>query len=325
MKKKVNVLVTGMGSTTAISVVKGLKKQEDYDVTIIGTDINARYDIAGSQFCDKFYRVPPAIDESEFIKALIDIIQKESVDLLIPIVDIEIEIIAKNKKVLQKYSYILTSSYDTVKICNDKLKTYQSFLKFDIPTFRTLSVDNLDDLNRQLLQNNLAYPFIAKPRDGVSSRDVFEIKSEEQVFLIKQIDHPIIQEKGYGVEYTIDVFYDGNNVISVVPRERIETRSGISYKGRTVKDDLLIGYAEKIVRNIDLVGPSNIQCFKNDGEVKFFEINPRFSGSLPLTIASGINTPLFSIKMALGEELKPVTDFKLIKMCRYWDEVFYGC
>ena len=39
MKTKINVLLTGVGSTTAISVIKGLKKQNKYEINIVGTDI----------------------------------------------------------------------------------------------------------------------------------------------------------------------------------------------------------------------------------------------------------------------------------------------
>ena len=45
--KKINVLITGVGSTTALSVIKGLRKQNEFDVFIVGTDINERDNITG--------------------------------------------------------------------------------------------------------------------------------------------------------------------------------------------------------------------------------------------------------------------------------------
>ena len=47
MKNRINVLITGVGSTTAISVIKGLKKQNKYKINIIGTDISQENSIAG--------------------------------------------------------------------------------------------------------------------------------------------------------------------------------------------------------------------------------------------------------------------------------------
>jgi carbamoyl-phosphate synthase large subunit len=322
MKKKVNVLLTGVGSTTAISVIKGLKKQNEYEIFIVGIDIFDENDIAGSKFCNKFFMVPPATNEIEYISKLLDIINRESIDVLIPIIDIELEVIAKNINVF-KNIFILLSNYETIIICNDKLKTYEFFKKFKIPTLETVFLENLDDFTNMIPHKKICYPFIIKPRKGVSSRDVYEIRNFEENGLIKRIEEPIIQEKGYGNEYTIDIFGDGKRLISAVPRIRIETRSGISYKGKTVENETLIKYCESIYRELKFMGPANLQCFVNDGDIKFFDINPRFSGSLPLTIESGVNTPLLAIKMVKNHQLEPITNFKIVKMCRYWDEVFF--
>ncbi|RKX92672.1 MAG: hypothetical protein DRP84_09650 [Spirochaetes bacterium] len=323
MRRSFKVLITGVGSTTALSVIKGLKKQDVFNVFIVGTDINEEKNIAGSKFCDKFFKVPLAINEENYIATLADIINSESIDLLIPIVDIELEVIARNRDVIEKSTYLLLSSYDTVMICNDKFRTYDFFNKQGIPTLKTILADDFSKIKNLLVHSGMDFPLIAKPRKGVSSRDIYEIQNEEELFLIKKVKDPLLQEKGRGQEYTIDVFCDGENSISAVPRKRIETRAGISYKGQTEKDEKLISPAKKIAERLNIKGPANIQCFKNGDEVRFFEINPRFSGSLPLTIAAGVNTPLFALKMAAGEKLEPVKDFKIVKMCRYWKEVFY--
>jgi carbamoyl-phosphate synthase large subunit len=315
MRKKINVLVTGMGSTTAISVIKGLKKQKEYEVKIIGTDIHPEKDIAGSKFCDKFYIVPPAVQETEYVTRLMDIIEYESVHILIPIIDTELEIISKNKDKI-KNAFILLSDYETIITCNDKLKTFEFFQKNEIPTLKTIFLENYDDLDRKITRNKINYPFISKPRKGVSSRHVYEIQNYEENILIKRVNNPIIQEKGFGQEYTVDIFGDGKKLISAVPRQRIETRSGISYKGKTVQHEKLIECSELIYEKLKFIGPANLQCFVNNDEIKFFDINPRFSGTLPLTIESGINPTLLALKFSIGEELEPIINFKNVKMCR---------
>lgn len=321
--KKIKVLITGVGSTTALSVIKGLRKQKEFDVLIVGTDINEENNIAGSNFCDKFFKVPPAVEEEDYIGTLVDIINSESIDLLIPIIDIELEVIARNRDIIERSTYLLLSSYDAIMICNDKFRIYKFFNTLGIPTLKTILVDDFSNVKNLLAQSSMDFPLIVKPRKGVSSRDIYEVQNEEELFVIKKVKDAMIQEKGNGQEYTIDVFCDGKKLIATVPRKRTETRVGISYKGQTEKDEKLINYAKKIAEILNIKGPANIQCFKNGDEVKFFEINPRFSGSLPLTIAAGVNTPLLALKMSTGEELKLVEDFKIVKMCRYWGEVFY--
>ncbi|AIJ04931.1 hypothetical protein JH146_0080 [Methanocaldococcus bathoardescens] len=327
-RKSFRVLITGVGSTTAISVIKGLRMQNEYDVFIVGVDINDKDNIAGSKFCDKFFKIPPAIEEKKYINTLVEIITSESIDLLIPIIDIELEIISQNINILNKYTNVLISPYETIIICNDKYETYKFFSRIGVPTPKTLLLNTINDFDfDQIIQDlysaGIDFPIIVKPRKGVSSRNVYEIYNKDELCLLRRVNEPIIQEKVEGQEYTIDVFSDGKKVVSVVPRKRIEVRSGISYKGQTVKDPELIDYAKKIVEELKIIGPANIQCFKNEDDVKFIEINPRFSGSLPLTIAAGVNTPLFALKMIAGENLKTVKNFKIVRMCRYWSEVFY--
>ena len=50
------------------------------------------------------------------------------------------------------------------------------------------------------------------------------------------IDEPIVQEFLQGKEYTVDIFLDfKSNIITVVPRLRISTRSGEISKGKIEK------------------------------------------------------------------------------------------
>jgi carbamoyl-phosphate synthase large subunit len=44
----------------------------------------------------------------------------------------------------------------------------------------------------------------------------------------------------------------------------------------------------------------NIQCRVVNGEPVVFEINPRFSGGIPLTIAAGADFPRYLVDLALG-------------------------
>jgi len=323
--KRINVLITAVGSATAISVIKGLRMQNEYDVFIVGTDINDANTIAGVQFCDTFFKVSPANKEREFIEKLVDIIKLKSIDLVIPIVDTELEVISKNKEILEKYTNILISSYKTIMTYNDKYETYKFFLEHNIPTPKTILVESNipEKILAEINNAGIDFPVIAKPRKGVSSRGVWEIYNEKEIVLVNRIKGPIIQEKIFGQEYTIDVFSDGKKPIAIVPRKRIETRAGISYKGETEYDKTLISIAKKIVKELDIYGPANIQVIKGRDEINVIEVNPRFSGSLPLTIAAGINMPLLAIKLAMGETLDPIDKFKKVRMCRYWEEVFF--
>lgn len=316
------VLVTGMGATTALSVVKGLRKQDTLPIRIVGIDTNQGNKIAGSFFCDAFYTVPRAVDD-DYIQAVLQICEKERVNILYPIVDIELEIISANRnRFTEKGVYVWISDLATILTCNDKYRTYQFFKKNQIPTPATWLPEEI-----QFNKTTISFPLIVKPNQGVSSVDVYRVETEAEMQLaIARVKDPIIQEYIAGKEFTIDVLSDDNSkVIAVVPRQRLEARAGISYKGVTVRDERLIAYAKTIAEALEIKGACNIQCRMKDNEPIFFEINPRFSGSLPLTIAAGVNGPLILVEITLGKfAVDRAFDFTAgIYMARYWEEVFY--
>ena len=129
----------------------------------------------------------------------------------------------------------------------------------------------------------------------VSSIGVTKINSPEELYFFSNyIKDSILQEYVSGQEYTIDVLVDfDGNVRSIVPRLRLETRSGEVSKGITVKNLRIMQAAQKIAENLPgAVGCLTIQCFLlNDNSLKFIEINPRFGGGFPLSIQAGADFP----------------------------------
>jgi carbamoyl-phosphate synthase large subunit len=316
-----SVLITGIGSAPAISVVKGLRQQSELEVRIIGTDIHRSFEIAGASLCDAFYRVPKAV-ETDYISELLRICEDEGVRVLFPIIDIELEVIAAHvNEFKERGIHVWLSDLETILICGDKYHTYRFFSEHQFPTPQSWLPEELEGKGVKL-----SYPLIVKPRHGLGSLDVFRVEdSLDLKHALRKVKKPVIQKYLEGREFTIDVVADETSrLLSVVPRERIETKAGICYKGRTVRDERLIDYAGKIARALKIKGHCNIQCRVDHGQPIFFEVNPRFSGALPLTLAAGVNSPLILVKLALDRKLEQkYFDFRAgVYMTRYWEEVF---
>jgi carbamoyl-phosphate synthase large subunit len=77
-------------------------------------------------------------------------------------------------------------------------------------------------------------------------------------------------------------------------------RAGVIDRGRTVHDRKLIELAKSVAQAMPFAGAVNIQCRVVNGEPVVFEINPRFSGGIPLTIAAGADFPRYLVDLALG-------------------------
>src|SRR6185295_1284086 len=89
-------------------------------------------------------------------------------------------------------------------------------------------------------------------------------------------------------------------VISIVPRERLVIRAGVSDKGVTRRHIAVMAFAKEIAEKLEIVGPANIQCKWDGREVSLVEVNPRFSGGIPLTIAAGADFPAWLVQLKGG-------------------------
>lgn len=76
-------------------------------------------------FADKAYTVP-AVRDTQFINTLLDICRKESIRLIIPTIDTELEILSHNVDRFKEIgTEVLVSSPNAVKIARNKLETYR--------------------------------------------------------------------------------------------------------------------------------------------------------------------------------------------------------
>jgi len=315
---EINVLITGAGTATCQSVIKGLRSQNELKVRVITTDTNPGN--AGRFFSDSFYKVPLAAQD-DFIPAMLDICRKEKVHLLIPIVDYEFEKLAASKQDFERDGCkVALSGSEVIKTATDKWLTYNFFRQINIPTPQTF-------LKESIPAGGIRFPVIIKPRIlGRGSLNTFKTETKAQMDdAISRMPEALIQELKNGEEFTVDTLSDfTGKCLGAVVRQRIEIKSGVSYKGVTVKDERILNQVVRIVESLPVLGPANVQCFKSDDEISFIEINPRFSGTLVLSLAAGFNSPLSLVKLAMG--LKPDSDLgsyrEGIMMYRYWQEVF---
>ena len=274
---------------------------------------------AGLYVSDAHYIVPPSSNRS-FTPKILEICRREDIRLLVPTRNGELLLFAKNKDKIEKHGIkILVSDPEVIEICNDKYRFYQFLTKNDICAPKTF-------LPNKVTYSSINYPLIVKPRYGSGSKNTFRVENEKELkFFMKYVSEPVIQEFVSGKEYTVDLLsnFEGN-VLTVVPRERIETFGGESFKGRTVKNYKIIRHAKKLAERLGTIGPITIQCLTNGKCIKFIEVNPRFGGGAALGMAAGANTPLLILKLTLGKKIKPMIGkfTEGLTMLRYTKDIF---
>lgn len=310
MRRKVsNVLVPGASAPAGINTIKSLKLA-NFKGKILSTDSNK---LSAGFYLSDYKEVIPEAENENYMDVLFKIIDKYGIDLLMPSSGYDIFPFSENKEKLVKYGAIpIISNRDVLEICRDKILTYNHLNKYFNLPFTTEEVNKINE-----------FPIIAKPRFGKGSRDVVKINDLKDLDYIScKYSNMIYQEYLPGEEFTIDVLSDMNSKPLVsVPRIRLQTRGGISTKGKIILDNELIEESFKIVRFLNIVGPCCMQVKKDKNNIfKLVEINPRLGGGTIFTTLAGANFPKMIIDMVEGNSIKipPISE---ITVLRYFEEI----
>ena len=262
---------------------------------------------AGLFFADKKYTLPSANSE-DYADGLFEICKQEQIGIVIPTVTKEFYPILINIKQFDNLGVkVLVSGYESIRDSDNKLLTSQKLQKAGLPgpKFGDPKTEKLEDIIART-----GFPVIVKLIDGRGSRGI-KITDDTRILETdiyersKKGEQVLIQECLPGPEYTVDCLFDTNyNPIATVVRERLETKGGICSKGVTVKDEKIRKITEAVANEFKLQYAACIQyMLDKDKNPKLIEINPRFSGGLPLSIAAGPDLPYLAVQLLQGKKL----------------------
>lgn len=337
------VLLTGAGAPGASGIIRGLRATDEREIRIVGVDMDAN--AYGFALVDEQYTVPAGTDRG-YLPTMIDIAEREDVDVILPLTTAELRPLAVNRDAFD--ATVMVADVDALEVANDKGKLYE-FL--DDEGFASAPAYHRVDTESAFVDavEALGYPetpVCFKPPVASGMRG-FRILDERTDRLTRLFDKkpttavttlgevlPVlatadtfpelaIMEYLPGAEYSVDLVGRGDDVGPVVPRSRSRTRAGISFEGTVEERDDLIEEATAISRTLGLEYNVNLQ-FKYDAEgiPKIIEINPRVAGTIVMCIGAGANLPYIAVKYALGESVPPVDIEWGTEMVRYWQELF---
>jgi carbamoyl-phosphate synthase large subunit len=265
--------------------------------TVIVTDVNPLSPTV--YVADRSYPVPLTTDPG-YLDAISEICRAERVGLVVPTIDDELFVFAEQTaRFADAGVRVVVSPIETIATCNDKLTTCRTLVERGLRAAEThLPAE---------LPADPAFPLFIKPRVGRGGVGAFPVRSRRELdFFLEYVPDAVVQRYLNGPEFTIDMLCDfSGEPLSIVPRERVVVRAGVVDRARTVRDPQLIELGRACARALSFVGAVNIQCRVVDGHPVVFEINPRFSGGIPLTIAAGADFPRMLVALARGRRVSP--------------------
>ena len=314
-----NILITSAGRR--VSLVRAFQKElkKSYpEAKVIAADANPK--LAGACYAADDYFEVPRLDNPVYIQTLLKKCLEHDIALVIPTIDTELLLLAKNRDLFEKNGIQpVIASVSFIEKCRDKRVIHDFFESHNVAIAKEYSKDNY------------TLPLFIKPIDGSRSVDTFLIRtkedltdyhfSNEKLMFLEYIDHAVYDE------FTCDLYYGKDNKLKcAVPRKRIEVRDGEVNKALTVNGEL-VDYIRKNLSYVEgAVGCLTAQFFMHISEPKIYgiEINPRFGGGYPLSYQAGANFPGWIIsEFLLGEQIEDKFNCweDNLLMIRYDDEI----
>ena len=319
----INILL--LGARRRVFFLKKLKEalnKHNYNIIYADTDHNDPM-----RFYADNFEIVPNTQDPKYHDEILRIATKNNIHLIIPWNDNEIlKLNSERSKYEENGIKLSLPSDDTVNLFNDKFQTTKWLESLDLPQPKTILLENNENVSNVF--TTLKYPFIAKPRYGQGSMGIFIIKNDEDyTFWVKnKVGDYLVQELIEGIEYTVDVCQQDNELIFHCPRRRIKTRGGESLISKTENRPEIKSLTEKICSLKKITGVYNYQVFlTKENQLYIIEFNPRFGGGSDLTIEAGGNIPkaLLYMYLGYGEKLTSTYLKNNLIMTRYHSSEFF--
>ncbi len=260
----------------------------------------------------------PRVDDTAYVPALATLVREHDVRLVVPLTDLDQGLLSRSREALAP-ALVLVPSAEVCDAMGDKYLAHLLFERQGIASPRSWLPDEVPDDAR--------YPLLVKVREGFGSRHIYRAADPDELvfFLGYTTVDSFVQEVCLGDEFSIDVFCDlGARCLNAIPRTMLQSKGGESIKGMSIMDRELIEHGARVAETVGIVGPANIQCFREpDGSLPVTDINPRFGGAFPLPLAAGSRYPELALALARGERPEPrLGDFREgIVMTRFFSDL----
>ena len=304
---KANILVTGCGGDIGQSIGKILRSNDMFK-SIIGCDMSDEN--AGRFIFDKVIKIP-ACNAENYIPSLQKIVDEERIDIILPISEPELRMIAQKK--IQAYLLgkpLICANLEALEIGFDKYATAQFLQSSSLPFPETNIISEVADP---------VLPLIMKSRKGSGSKAVFVLKDMEEFdFYKKKYPDFIVQEYllNDDEEYTCGLFRSSKGEIRTIIYRRKLT-GGFSGFGVVIENEAIDKLLIKIATQLNLLGSINVQLRMAEKGPCVFEINPRFSSTVKFRHMMGFEDVIWSVQDALGmavsDYIKPIEGTKFYK------------
>lgn len=284
---------------------------------------------SASKYCVRHVTYPSPNQHPEaFERFLIDFVQREPVDVVLPVTDVTTHLVARNWPALGRHTAAPAPPFDAFDFVADKWRLLQRASECGIPIPRTHFVDGRAGL--QPLISQVEYPAVVKPvrsrirtdagwlpatvKYAHTESDLLRLYHDTEYLA----GHPsLIQERIVGPGIGVFVLCDRGQLRAAFAHRRIREKppsggASVLCESIALDPDLL----DKAMRLLGPLGWHGVAMmeFKQDrrsGRSFLMEVNGRFWGSLDLAVQAGVDFPYLSYQLAAGQPVETPQTYKV--------------
>lgn len=311
---RITVAVTGINAmpdnpAPGISVISCLRQAFGKQLRIVGLGYDA-FD-AGfyiDNLCDSGYLLPyPRVGLEAFYLRLTEIQQVEHIHFIIPCLDVELFLFTQLKERLTALGMatFLPTAEQMDRISKSRLSELAKTLNLSYPEMKPLFTSSffgscsLEGWEYPLVVKGQFYDarIVSTPEAGMTAFK--EIASDWGLPIL-------VQRYIGGEEYNLTALADeASNILGEVMMKKVAvTSKNKAFVGVTMYDQVLLGIAKKIIKELQWKGPFELEVIRDlKGGYHLIEINPRFPAWISLASGAGRNLPARLLELALGKKL----------------------
>jgi predicted ATP-grasp superfamily ATP-dependent carboligase len=256
----------------------------------------------------------PQTQPWHFLCALEGALQAGGFDVLLPMGDHSTATAVRHARRLSAWTHLAVpapAAYAEV-ACKWRLAGLAGRLGIPAPiTHRPECESDLQDVAA-----SMSYPCVVKPVRGAGAAGFWLAGTREELlarypcgeaFHDRVFDHrwPLVQEYVRGRTHEVCALADRGRLVAAVTQRRLRSyppEAGPGILNETTDEPDLVAVAARLVEAVGWHGPLQVEFLRgqDDGRPLLIEVNPRFWGTLDLSVRAGVDLPLLTCLLALG-------------------------
>lgn len=275
-----------------------------------------------SRFCHHRVVYPsPTLQREAFRNFLLKELRDGGYSCIFPMEEQTMLILAAERETFEAHTRLPFVTIDKIEKARDKFKILRLAAEIGIPVPRTEIPESLEALPK--IEGMFSFPVVIKPRISSGSRGLKIVERKEDfkdsyMRVHRDFPFPMVQEFiPRGGAFGVSVLFGRNGeMLATFAHRRLReypVTGGPSTLCESIEAPEMVDFSIRMLSALEWFGVAMVEfrLDRRDKKPKLMEVNPRFWGSLPLAVHAGVDFPYLLFRLACGEKVEPVKEYRV--------------